>query len=316
MPAARPGGVGWGRALVTDADGEETLRQLARRIDPAAQVRWTWRLAGGVSAQVTALELGRADGQTTKLIVRQHGTVDRTRNPHIARDEFRLLQIAQAHGLAAPKPVYVDESGALLPAPYLVIEYVEGEADFAPADLTRYLAQAAAELVRIHGIKDSPALSFLPRHGQGFGERPAVLDVSLGEARIRAALESAWPVSRLNASVLLHGDYWPGNLLWQDGRLVAVIDWEDAAVGDPLADLGNCRLEMLWAFGIAAMNEFTDQYRSMTTVDVANLPYWDLCAALRPCGKIADWGLDQTTEQRMRARHRLFVARALAACGG
>jgi aminoglycoside phosphotransferase (APT) family kinase protein len=35
---------------------------------------------------------------------------------------------------------------------------------------------------------------------------------------------------------LLHGDYWPDNTLWRDGRLVCVIDWEDAALGDPLAD--------------------------------------------------------------------------------
>ena len=32
---------------------------------------------------------------------------------------------------------------------------------------------------------------------------------------------------------LLHGDYWPGNVLWQQGRLAAVLDWEDAALGGP-----------------------------------------------------------------------------------
>jgi aminoglycoside phosphotransferase (APT) family kinase protein len=34
-------------------------------------------------------------------------------------------------------------------------------------------------------------------------------------------------------------------VLWRDGRIVAVIDWEDAQVGDPLADLANTRLELL-----------------------------------------------------------------------
>jgi aminoglycoside phosphotransferase (APT) family kinase protein len=38
---------------------------------------------------------------------------------------------------------------------------------------------------------------------------------------------------------VLHGDYWPGNVLWRDGRLVGVIGWEEAAFGDPLADLAN-----------------------------------------------------------------------------
>ncbi len=34
-------------------------------------------------------------------------------------------------------------------------------------------------------------------------------------------------------------------MLWKDGQLVAVIDWEDAPLGDPLADVANSRLESL-----------------------------------------------------------------------
>ncbi len=41
--------------------------------------------------------------------------------------------------------------------------------------------------------------------------------------------------------MLLHGDLWPGNVLWQDGRLVAVVDWEDGAVGAPLIDVASAR---------------------------------------------------------------------------
>nr|WP_232345185.1 phosphotransferase [Paenactinomyces guangxiensis] len=124
-------------------------------------------------------------------------------------------------------------------------------------------------------------------------------------------MESAWPLPERNKSVLLHGDFWPGNLLWKDGQLVAVIDWEDAAFGDPLADVANCRLEILWAFGIDAMNDFTHQYQSMvTTIDFTHLPYWDLCAALRPALKISEWGLDESTEKMMRAKHKLFVNQA------
>ncbi|MGH2481418.1 MAG: phosphotransferase family protein, partial [Ktedonobacteraceae bacterium] len=126
----------------------------------------------------------------------------------------------------------------------------------------------------------------------------------------RDALEAVWPLPQQNASVLLHGDFWPGNIVWNDGQLVAVIDWEDAASGDPLADVANGRLEILWAFGIDAMQSFTQQYQSMTTLDFTDLPYWDLCAALRPASKISEWGVDDTTEKTMRERHKWFVARA------
>lgn len=300
------------RAPMTDARLDEAFRQVVRRIDPRATLRRIWRLTGGVSAQVTGLEIVRTDGQTTKLLVRRHGEIDRARNAHIARDEFALLQIAQSHGLAAPKPYLFDESGEVFPTPFLVVEYVDGDSDFAPADLATYLDRAAAQLAKIHGVVDSPDLACLPRLDKGFGERPAKLDAAMGEARIRDALDAAWPLAQANESVLLHGDYWPGNLLWKDGELVAVIDWEDAHVGDPLAVLANSRLEFLWSFGLDAMLELTARYRSMNSVDVANLPFWDLCAALRPCGKLAGWGLDDVTGQRMSERHEMFVTQALA----
>lgn len=94
---------------------------------------------------------------------------------------------------------------------------------------------------------------------------------------------------------------------------MAVIDWEDAAVGDPLADVANCRIELLWAFGSDAMHRFTDHYRSMTAIDVSNLPYWDLWAALRPIAGIANWGLDAAAKQAIREGHRAFVAQAFQA---
>jgi aminoglycoside phosphotransferase (APT) family kinase protein len=115
-----------------------------------------------------------------------------------------------------------------------------------------------------------------------------------------------------NGDVLLHGDYWPGNTLWKDGRLVAIIDWEDASVGDPLEDVANSRLEMLWAYGVEVMQDFTEQYkRAVRGIDFTNLPFWDLCAALRPAFKIAEWAGSDEREEIMRERHRWFVEKAL-----
>lgn len=140
--------------------------------------------------------------------------------------------------------------------------------------------------------------------------RPENLDESLDEGHIRDVLEAAWPLSQSNPSVLLHGDFWPGNILWKNGQLVAVIDWEDARLGDPLADVANSRLEILWAFGSEAMQSFTHQYQSMTCINFTNLPYWDLYAALRPAFKIAVWAADEIAEKAMREKHRWFITQA------
>ncbi len=102
---------------------------------------------------------------------------------------------------------------------------------------------------------------------------------------------------------------------------MAVIDWEDAKLGDPLTDLAISRLDMVWIFGIEAMNTFTDHYKSMMAIDYSNLPYWDLSAALRLIrlagSNLAEWaafflpfGRPDITEQTMREDYKLFITQA------
>ena len=66
------------------------FERVVRRIDPQSRLLRAWELKGGVSARVTALEIERPDEHTRKMIVRQHGEVDRKHNPQIAADEFHL----------------------------------------------------------------------------------------------------------------------------------------------------------------------------------------------------------------------------------
>jgi aminoglycoside phosphotransferase (APT) family kinase protein len=313
------GGIGPKRIRTVDT---RILGRLAQRVDPESRLLRAWPLTGGISAQMTAFEIEQPDGRTKRLIVRQPGEATLQRNPDAAADEYRLLQLLSAAGLPVQTPHHLDEAGEVLPTPYLVIDYIEGEPVFAPADLDDFLLQLAAQLARIHRLDGSRAdLSFLPKQAEKvaktFAARPAILDVSLDEERIRKTLEPAWPLPQSNEPVLLHGDYWPGNILWRDGRLAAVIDWEDAALGDPLYDVAISRLEILWAFGIEAMHDFTTRYRAMSAVDFGNLPYWDLYAALRPASKIGDWaegwpelGRPDITEETMRDGHRRFIAQA------
>jgi aminoglycoside phosphotransferase (APT) family kinase protein len=288
---------------------------LAQRALANSKLLRTRELKGGVSAQVTALEIERPDGLTQKMIVRRHGVADLKRNPHIAEDEFNLLHILQDEGLPTPAPYYVDRFCEVFPTPSIVVEYIEGETEVASLDRTSVVSQLATYLARIHNITaERVDLSFLPGqeaiYAKTFKERPTKLDESLDEGRIRDTLEAVWPVMQHNKNVLLHGDYWPGNTLWKDGRLVGIIDWEDARVGDPLEDLANSRLEIVWAFGIEAMHGFTRQYKSTASIDFTNLPYWDLCAALRPAFKLAQWASDAAREKAIREGHGLFVAQA------
>jgi aminoglycoside phosphotransferase (APT) family kinase protein len=273
---------------------------LARAIDPASTLLRCWPLAGGVSAQTVAMELRRGDGRTIQVVVRQHGEADRRRNPDVAAAEFRLLGLLQEAGLPAPRPLYLDRSGEALGTPCIVVEFIAGEngrTAASGAEGARQLADNLAALHRVHWA--TVDLSFLPEKRCTGMPGEGAAGASTGEQR--------------NPPVLLHGDYWPGNTLWRAGRLVAILDWEDAAVGDPLADVANARLEILWAWGAAAMEAFTRHYRAaMPGVDFTGLPHWDLCAGRRLAPHIGEWGLGREVEERMRQGYRWFVRQAIS----
>lgn len=297
--------------------GTHKFAQVVQKFEPHSKLRRAWGLQGGVSAQVTALEIEQPGGQTKTMLLRQHGEVDRAHNPHIAADEFKLLALLQSAGIAAPRPYYLDQSCEILSTPYLVIEYIEGEPAFTLPDKTDLPLQLATQLSSIHRIDCATLdVSFLPTQEalteKLLGKQPAKLDDSLDEGHIRDVLEAYWPWSQYNTSTLLHGDFWPGNILWREGQVAAVIDWEDARLGDPLADVANTRLELLWTFGSDTMHSFTHHYQTLTAINTTNLPYWDLYAALKPASKIAEWAGNPATEQAMRVGHKLFITQAFA----
>jgi aminoglycoside phosphotransferase (APT) family kinase protein len=257
----------------------EALERIAQRVEPDARLVRSRRLAGGVSARLTVLDMRLPQGETRTIVVRRHGEADRERDPQVAAHEFRLLQLLKRQGLPVPAPYLLDESGEILPEPYLVIEYLAGESGAhraAPGPLAEALA-------KIHAV-NATAAPFLPE------------------------LES---VSGRNERVLLHGDYWPGNTLWQDDELVGIVDWEDAALGDPLADVANCRLELVWASGADAAAAFTEHYADAAPrVDLADVPRWDLYAARRLGLRVHDWGLDESRARELQSQADEFAATA------
>jgi aminoglycoside phosphotransferase (APT) family kinase protein len=50
---------------------------------------------------------------------------------------------------------------------------------------------------------------------------------------------------------ICHGDYKPDDVLHEDGRILAVVDWERAEISDPIADLAYVCVPLLRAGGLA-----------------------------------------------------------------
>lgn len=293
-------------------DEREQHQRLAERLRPGSEVIRAWTLEGGVSAHVTAVELALPDGGSERVVVRRHGAIDKGHNPDIAATEFRVLQVVTGAGLPVPAPLLLDETGEMLGSSGLVTSFVDGSTDVAPEALPGALRQMASFLARLHAIDiDAVDLPALPHQVDPTPNTMRYLPAgALGE-RIRALHEAHGPIVPANRPALLHGDFWPGNVMWRDGDLVAVLDWEDAAIGDPVADLAGSRNELLWKYGLDAREQFTAHYLSKSPIDLANLPFWELSGAAGAMALMGEWGLDPDVEADMREKCAWTIDRAL-----
>lgn len=84
--------------------------------------------------------------------------------------------------------------------------------------------------------------------------------------------------------VIVHGDYRFGNLLWQGTRIAAVVDWERAMLGDPMADIGficmplSRRAEPELMGKALRFDALADRYEKGAgrAVDIARVQYWSV----------------------------------------
>ena len=293
---------------------EATFARLLDAIRPGARLAALTPLPGGVSGVITAIDVANLDASHERLVVWQHGRAGASDG---AMREFRLLQLLAESGYPAPVPVFVDSTRTFFPAPVVAARYIDGAPDLTLSLVPDGVQQMADALARLHTIDLARhRLDFLPAVRETLHRRlfaaPAEPDASPDERRVREATNRAWPAVPARASVILHGDFWPGNLLWHDSRLAGVIDWEDAAIGDPLFDLAAARLELHWARDGDAVDALTRRYLAQTGMtEPVDLPFWDLSAALDPILNLHTWGHPPDTEAMMRRKLIGFVNDAI-----
>lgn len=324
------------------------LQRVLAQFSPGWRLARGWALVGGMSAHMAAFEGISPQGQRQAWVLRCPAEGALQRSSRAAAEEYDLLNFLAARGLPVPRPYWVDESRSIVDWPYLVMEYVDGQVVLAPPDLASSLRQAAEALAAVHACGQAARdLPYLPMQSPlceelGRGEPPPSAG-PLDEGWIYAALRVAKEPVLLNSNLvedsqpaststpprplaLLHGDFWPGNLLWRQGQLVSIIDWEDAALGDPLVDFSISRLDVALMFGPSAMRTFSRFYCQAAALNLDSLPYWDLCAALRLArlanSYLPDWvsfyrdsGRPDLTPALIVRRINAFVRQAARAAG-
>jgi aminoglycoside phosphotransferase (APT) family kinase protein len=295
------------------------IERAVAALAPGAQIVDVRAVTGGVSATVVRVDLEVADVRR-RVLFRQHGGAEFKQHARtVAEKEYHLLVALHRAGLAVPEPLWFEPARSDA-APSLVLDWVDGSTEVTGEELAAALDQMADFLVRLHGL-DPGALDveLEPVEDPVAGVIPLLPASDAGRAALgRLTGDHVTPdPARL---VLLHGDFWPGNVIWQQGRLRAVIDWEDAALGDPLADLATARVELLCRFGDEAMERFTTRYveqhcEQIGPLPLAALPVWELYVSAAALGSMGAWGLDPDDEARRRRETGRFFEMALAQLG-
>ncbi|MFK8186014.1 MAG: phosphotransferase family protein [Phormidesmis sp.] len=296
---------------MTKAQLNSPFESIAKRIDPQAKHVRHWPLTGGVSAQLEAIEYEFAEGADRRVVVRQHGAAEwKQLEDDVTATEFSLQTTLFQRGFPVPEPLFLDVSCSVLPSPYLVMPMVEGTTEVDETRLEDVLHQMADFLLRLHNL-ETEILNVTRQLPHGDNPVKGALEYvpdTASNALLRAAL-SSW-VTKPSGTSLLHGDFWPGNILWSDNEIAAVIDWEDASIGAVESDLAGCRSEILVMFGEPAMEAFTQRYLSGTTREITDLPVWEVYASFAALSTMSEWGLPQEVEATRRERTAIFAERA------
>lgn len=148
----------------------------------------------------------------------------------------------QLASVDVPAPIFFGTPDCGYPHTWTIYPWLTGETiPFGIDDpqIAHDIATFLAEL-RLLPAEDAPAAGRSP-HALDADVRICLAQLTIDDRR--EELIEIWdemmttPAWDGNGAVWMHGDVAPGNLLFRNGRLVAVIDWSELGVGDPGSDL-------------------------------------------------------------------------------
>jgi aminoglycoside phosphotransferase (APT) family kinase protein len=201
---------------------------------------------------------------------------------HDVLREARLLSALERTPVRAPRVLAVCDDQSLIGSPFYVMEKVEGDVITSsvpvpldnPMERSRIADELIDRLIELHSV-DWREVGL-----EGFGKPTGYLErqlrrfTGLWEHNRTRELQQVEQVGRWLAAnmpgsptaTIVHGDYRLGNTIFAHdapARLLAILDWEMATIGDPLADIGYLMLH--WT-------EAGEKAGSFTLQSVTSLP--------------------------------------------
>ena len=251
---------------------------------------------GGYSKDTLIVHLAGADRPADAVVLRCDSPFSPLEGS--AADELEVLRAVHAAGIPVAEALWCERDASVLGRAFLVSRLVSGQPVMnyrqePTAEIGRDVAEKFVQLLAdIHSIDLPRVASF-----RGAVERPMAAQVSSmldafeaqwnrhcerQSAIVTAAF--AWMRGNLPRSDsvgrIVHGDATFRNLMLDDGRVTALLDWETWHIGDPVEDLAYCRDEIE---RYLSTSQWQALYASKVgrPVDQDRLRYWSLWKWLR-----------------------------------
>jgi len=245
------------------------------------------------------------------LVIRRPPFGTKARSAHSMIREYRILTALKPVYPSVPDTLYYSDDESVIGSEFYVMRKVEGqlikdeipdEWQFSPADNRRFCKGFWKKLIELHqvdyvaaGLEDfGKPQGYVERQVLGWNkryERAMTSDVN-DFADVRNWLVAKMPPDSGRHSVL-HGDFRIDNVILGEGDpcdILAVLDWEICALGDPLMDLGNalaywveaddpdCLQALVMqpssAPGMMTRREILDFYQQQTGINTSDFTFY------------------------------------------
>ena len=298
-------------------DSAEAVRT-GEELDSAALATYLKANQPGLESEPTIRQFRQGHSNLTYLItidgfdyvLRRPPFGNLVKTAHDMSREFRILQALAPAFWPAPRPLLYCEDPAVIGVPFYLMERRHGAVirrelpkglDLT-ADVAGRLCQAMADtLAALHRV-DYRAIGlstfgrpegYVARQVKGWSERylAAATDQLPEMEAVSSWLASRMPEER--GAAVIHNDFKFDNVMVavdDPGRIVAVLDWEMATIGDPLMDLGSALSYWIEpgdpaplrsiAMGPTAMEgmwsrrRFVDRYAERTGFSIGDLDFY------------------------------------------
>ena len=283
----------------------------ADQIDVAALGRWLEDNVEGFLRPFSLEKFAWGQSNPTYRITAASGAYVLRRKPfgqllpsaHAVDREYRLISALHPLRFPVARPYALCIDPELIGAMFYVMELVEGRAytngalpEFDPRQRRGMYEQLVDTLADLHNIDPEAAgLGDFGKPGNYFERQVARWTRQYRDSQTDDLPEMERLIDYLPKSLpdqsrvsIVHGDYRIDNVLFAKGKLAAVLDWELATLGDPLADFSY--LAMQWVMpadgtaglagldlpplGIPSLDEIAERYSMRSGVAVVGQLDW------------------------------------------